>query len=46
MPIASDVSRALILVVERDPHVRELDRYFLEEAGFVVVHEEADRSEG
>jgi len=27
---------ALILVVEQDPHVRELERYFLEEAGFVV----------
>jgi DNA-binding response OmpR family regulator len=26
----------LILVVERDPHVRELERYFLEEAGFSV----------
>jgi CheY-like chemotaxis protein len=31
---ASD--RALILVVERDPHVRELERYFLEEAGYAV----------
>ncbi|MEX2584209.1 MAG: response regulator [Gemmatimonadota bacterium] len=28
--------RALILVVERDPHVRELEAYFLEEAGFDV----------
>lgn len=27
---------ALILVVERDPHVRLLERYFLEEAGFSV----------
>jgi CheY-like chemotaxis protein len=27
---------ALILVVERDPHVRELEQYFLEEAGFAV----------
>lgn len=27
---------ALILVVERDPHVRELERYFLEEAGYTV----------
>lgn len=27
---------ALILVVERDPHVRELEQYFLEEAGYVV----------
>lgn len=28
--------RALILVVERDPHVRELESYFLEKAGFDV----------
>lgn len=27
---------ALILVVERDPHIRQLERYFLEEAGFGV----------
>lgn len=29
--------RALILVVERDPHVRRLERFFLEEAGFDVL---------
>lgn len=28
---------ALILVVERDPHVRELEQYFLEEAGYAVA---------
>jgi CheY-like chemotaxis protein len=28
--------RALILVVERDPHVRELEKYFLGEAGYGV----------
>jgi DNA-binding response OmpR family regulator len=28
--------RALILVVERDPHVQALERYFLEQAGFAV----------
>jgi CheY-like chemotaxis protein len=28
--------QALILVVERDPHIRELEKYFLEEAGYVV----------
>lgn len=28
--------RALILVVERDPHVRDLEKYFLEKAGYVV----------
>ena len=27
---------ALVLVVERDPHVRELESYFLNEAGFSV----------
>jgi two-component system response regulator MprA len=27
---------ALILVVERDPHVRELEAFFLEKAGYVV----------
>jgi two-component system response regulator MprA len=32
----NDGHRALILVVERDPHVRALERYFLEEAGFAV----------
>ncbi len=29
-------ARALILVVERDPHVRALERFFLEQAGFEV----------
>jgi len=28
--------RALLLVVERDPHVRALESYFLNEAGFTV----------
>ena len=28
--------RALILVVERDPHIRALESYFLNEAGFAV----------
>jgi CheY-like chemotaxis protein len=32
--VAAD--RALILVVERDPHVRELEQYFLQEAGYSV----------
>jgi DNA-binding response OmpR family regulator len=30
------MSNALILVVERDPHVRKLEQFFLEEAGFQV----------
>jgi DNA-binding response OmpR family regulator len=28
--------KALILVVERDPHIRDLEAYFLNEAGFGV----------
>jgi two-component system response regulator MprA len=28
--------RVIILVVERDPHVRELEAYFLNEAGYAV----------
>jgi CheY-like chemotaxis protein len=28
--------RALILVVERDPHVKKLERFFLDQAGFQV----------
>jgi DNA-binding response OmpR family regulator len=28
--------RAIILVVERDPHVRELETFFLNEAGYAV----------
>ena len=29
-------ARILILCVERDPHIRELEAYFLDQAGFVV----------
>jgi CheY-like chemotaxis protein len=32
----SDHGKALILVVERDIHVRALERYFLEDAGYMV----------
>lgn len=32
----TSADHALILVVERDPHVRELEQYFLEEAGYMV----------
>lgn len=32
----SSEGRALILVVERDPHVRELEAFFLNEAGYSV----------
>jgi len=33
---AGKQGRAIILVVERDPQVRELESYFLNEAGFTV----------
>jgi DNA-binding response OmpR family regulator len=33
---APEKHRAIILVVERDPHVRELETFFLNEAGFGV----------
>lgn len=33
---AQPPGRALILVVERDPHVQALERYFLEQAGYSV----------
>jgi two-component system response regulator MprA len=37
-PGSSDLSRrAVILCVEHDPHVRELEAYFLSEAGFEVT---------
>ena len=29
-------ARALILCVDREPHIRELEAYFLDQAGFVV----------
>jgi two-component system response regulator MprA len=35
-PTGNRGGRALILVVERDPHIRELESYFLNEAGFAV----------
>ena len=37
MPQSSKRANALILVVERDPHVRELESFFLQEAGFNVA---------
>ena len=33
-PLRTTAGKALILVIERDPHVRALERYFLESAGF------------
>jgi two-component system response regulator MprA len=35
-PTPDSEGRALILVVERDPHIRELESYFLNEAGYAV----------
>jgi DNA-binding response OmpR family regulator len=35
-PAAAGSHNALILVVERDPHVRDLEAFFLNEAGFGV----------
>jgi two-component system response regulator MprA len=35
-PAAKRAGQALILVVERDPHIRDLESYFLNEAGFAV----------
>jgi DNA-binding response OmpR family regulator len=32
----SSERRAIILVVERDPHIRELEAFFLNEAGYAV----------
>src|SRR5687767_3370860 len=36
--------RAIILVVDRDPHVRELEAHFLDQAGFSVVFAENGES--
>ena len=36
IPRTPGESSALVLVVERDPHVRELEVFFLNEAGFSV----------
>ena len=34
--VSQDEGGALVLVVERDPHVRELELFFLSEAGYAV----------
>lgn len=34
--VSSDRRSAVIVVVERDPHVRELEAFFLDRAGFAV----------
>jgi CheY-like chemotaxis protein len=35
-PVSNPEGSAIILVVERDPHIRELESYFLNEAGYTV----------
>lgn len=34
--VAAASGKAIILVVDRDPHIRELEAHFLDEAGFTV----------
>src|SRR5687767_14583508 len=41
---AGSNGKAIILVVERDPHVRELEAHFLNQAGFAVVFAENGES--
>jgi CheY-like chemotaxis protein len=36
--------KAIILVVDRDPHIRELEAHFLTEAGYSVVFEQTGPS--
>ncbi|HEX6266841.1 MAG TPA: response regulator [Burkholderiales bacterium] len=36
MQVPDPIDRALILVVERDPHIKKLERFFLEQAGYRV----------
>lgn len=36
----SGMGKAIILVVERDPHVRELESHFLDQAGYSVAFEQ------
>lgn len=44
MQDAFSIGKAIILVVERDPHVRELEAHFLNQAGFSVVFAENGES--
>ena len=43
-PNARKNGKAIILVVERDPHVRELESHFLHEAGYAVEFEQNGES--
>jgi CheY-like chemotaxis protein len=42
--VSESKGKAIILVVERDPHVRELEAHFLNQAGFTVVFAENGES--
>jgi two-component system response regulator MprA len=39
-PGLGEKGKAIILVVERDPHVRELESHFLDQAGYTVAFEQ------
>src|SRR5258707_623685 len=39
-PDLKEKGKAIILVVERDPHVRELESHFLHQAGYSVAFEQ------
>ena len=39
-PGLGEKGKAIILVVERDPHVRELESHFLDQAGYAVAFEQ------
>jgi len=39
-PEVSEKGKAIILVVDRDPHVRELESHFLHQAGYSVEFEQ------
>jgi len=43
-PAAPPKGKAIILVVDRDPHIRDLEAHFLEEAGFSVVFEQVSKN--
>src|SRR6266849_1803602 len=39
-PGLREKGKAIILVVDRDPHVRELESHFLDQAGYTVAFEQ------
>jgi len=40
VPQPGGIGKAIILVVDRDPHIRELESHFLERAGYSVKFEQ------